>query len=128
MADAQTVFILGEGGGIFELSLPLHEAIADKLARGHLRRVQADGTPYEESARPDGVPTLPESRPNVNAQKVEWIGWAVANGMKPDDAEALTKADLIERFGVNVADPTPEETPEEAAPTEEPAPEEAPQQ
>lgn len=124
MADAQTVFILGEGGGIFELSLPLHEAIADKLARGHLRRVQADGTPYEESARPDGVPTLPDSRPAVNAQKVEWIGWAVTNGMKPDDAEALTKADLIERFGVNVADPIPEE----AAPTEEPAPEEAPQQ
>lgn len=95
-----TVFIQGEGGGVFELSLPLHETITDKLAKGHVRRVQADGSPYVESDRPDGVPGLPESRPAVNAVKAEWVGWAVVQGMTPDDAEALTKTDLIERFGV----------------------------
>jgi hypothetical protein len=111
-----TVFIQGEGGGIFELSLPLHETIVDKLERGHVRRVQADGSPYEESERPDGVPALPDSRPNVNAQKAEWIGWAVVNGLTPDDAEALTKADLIEQFGVGIETPAvePEAAPEEA--------------
>jgi hypothetical protein len=114
-----TVFIQGEGGGIFELSLPLHETIVDKLERGHVRRVQADGSPYEESGRPDGVPALPDSRPAVNAQKAEWIGWAVVNGATPDDAEALTKTDLIEKFGVGAEAPDA---------TTEPAPEAAPEQ
>lgn len=121
-----TVFLLGEGGGIFELSLPLHETIADKLARGHLRRVHADGTPYVEDERPDGVPSLPTSRPALNAPKAEWIGWAVANGETPDDAEASTKADLIERHGQQ-GTPAVEDAPEaptepEAAPTEDAAP------
>jgi hypothetical protein len=102
-----TVFILGEGGGVFELSLPLHETIADKLAKGHVRRVQADGTPYVEGDRPDGVPGLPESRPALSAVKAEWVGWAVVQGMKPDDAEAATKQDLIDRFGVTAAEGTP---------------------
>ncbi|UKA69578.1 hypothetical protein [Arthrobacter sp. FW306-06-A] len=101
-----TVHILGEGGGVFELSLPLHETIADKLAKGHLRRVQPDGTPYVEGDRPEGVPNLPESRPALNAVKAEWVGWAVVQGLKPDEAEGLTKADLVERFGAG------QETPE----------------
>jgi hypothetical protein len=108
-AAPATVHILGEGGGIFELSLPLHETIADKLAKGHVRRVQPDGTPYVEGDRPDGVPSLPESRPAVNAAKAEWVGWAVVNGMTPDDAEALTKQDLIERFTPVVPETPPAE-------------------
>lgn len=120
---AGTVFILGEGGGVFELQLPLHETIADRLAKGHLRRVKPDGSPYVEDERPAGVPSLPESRPNVNAVKAEWVGWAVAQGLTPDDAEALTKADLIERFGQT--DTAAEQTGEPAA---EPAtPETAPE-
>lgn len=96
---ADTIHILGEGGGVFELSLPLHETIAGRLASGHLRRVQADGSPYVEADRPAGVPSLPEARPAINAVKAEWVGWAVVQGLTPDDAEALTKQDLIERFG-----------------------------
>ena len=102
-----TVFILGEGGGVFEMSLPLHETIADKLAKGHLRRVaDRDGTPYVEGDRPDGVPGLPESRPAINAVKAEWVGWAVVQGLTPDEAEGLTKTDLIERFGAGQETPT----------------------
>ena len=100
-----TVHILGEGGGVFEMSLPLHETIADKLAKGYLRRVQPDGTPYVEGDRPDGVPALPESRPAINAVKSEWVGWAVVQGLTPDEAEALTKTDLIERFGAGQETP-----------------------
>jgi hypothetical protein len=107
---APTVFVLGEGGGVYELALPLHEVVVDKLAKGHIRRVQPDGSPYTEEDRPEGVPTLPESRPNVNAQKVEWVGWAVKNGLTPDDAEALTKQDLIERFGA-ASETAPENPP-----------------
>lgn len=121
-----TIHILGEGGGIFELSLPLHETIADRLARGHLRRVHPDGSPYVESERPDGAPGLPTSRPALNAAKAEWIGWAVVNGSTPDDAEAATKQDLIEKFGqiepgngrhAGTADSAPA-TDEAAAPSE----------
>ena len=103
-----TIHILGEGGGVFELSLPLHETIADKLAKGHVRRVQPDGSPYVEGDRPDGVPSLPESRPAINAVKAEWVGWAVVQGLSPDEAEALTKTDLIERFGAG-QEPAPVE-------------------
>lgn len=100
------VHILGEGGGVFKFDLPLHETIAEKLAKGHIRRVQPDGTPYVEGDRPEGVPALPESRPALNAVKAEWVGWAVVQGLKPDEAEALTKADLIERYGAGQeADP-----------------------
>jgi hypothetical protein len=41
------------------------------------------------------VASLPTQRPALNANKPEWVGWAVKNGMSPDDAEALTKTDLI---------------------------------
>lgn len=109
-AEPATVFILGEGGGVFEMSLPLHETIADKLAKGYLRRVQPDGSPYVEGDRPEGVPTLPESRPAVSAVKAAWVGWAVVQGMTPDDAEALTKTDLIERFGAG-QEPAPVDPP-----------------
>lgn len=121
-----TVHILGEGGGIFELSLPLHETIADKLARGHLRRVHADGSPYVEDERPDGVPALPTSRPALNAPKAEWIGWAVANGERPDDAEASTKADLIERHGQQGTAAAEDAPAPEATPEPEPVVDEAP--
>jgi len=108
-AAPATVHILGEGGSVFELALPLHETIAEKLAKGHVRRVQPDGTPYVEGDRPEAVPSLPESRPALNAVKAEWVGWAVVQGLKPDEAEGLTKADLIERFG---AGQEPEGTPD----------------
>jgi hypothetical protein len=122
-AAPTTVHILGEGGTVFELSLPLHETIAEKLAKGHIRRVQPDGTPFVEGDRPEGVPALPESRPALNAVKAEWVGWAVVQGLKPDEAEALTKADLIERFGAGQeagsgTEGTEGTTPEGEAPAE----------
>lgn len=121
--EKATVHILGEGGGVFELSLPLHESVADRLAKGHLRRVHPDGSPYVEGERPEGVPSLPESRPALNAVKAEWVGWAVVQGLKPDEAEALTKADLIERFGNTEA---AEEQPAGESPAEEAGAEETP--
>lgn len=119
-----TVHILGEGGSVFELALPLHETIAEKLAKGHIRRVLPDGTPYVEGDRPEGVPALPESRPALNAVKAEWVGWAVVQGLKPDEAEGLTKADLIERFGAGQETPEgqePDGSPEGNAPEGTPA-------
>ncbi len=92
-----TIFVRGEGGSIFKLGLPLHEAMEDKLRKGQLVRVDQNGEPF--TGKPDGVAALPETCPGVNAAKTDWIGWAVAKGCAPDDAEAFTKADLIEMFG-----------------------------
>ena len=115
------VHILGEGGGVFKFDLPLHEVVADKLAKGHIRRVNPDGTPYVEGDRPEGVPSLPESRPALNALKGEWVGWAVVQGLTPDEAEALTKQDLIDRFGTPAEANGQEGTPAEGTDSTPPA-------
>ena len=98
---APHVFIRGEGGGVYKLDLPLSEPIEDRLAKGYLTRVaNEEGDPYVEGSTSDKVPSLPTERPAINASKAEWVGWAVAQGMTPDDADAATKTDLIEKFGV----------------------------
>lgn len=89
---AETWLIRGEGGTVFALDLPLHEAIEQRLQKGYLTRVNEDGTDYTEGPE--------RSRPAVNAAKIEWVSWAVHKGCKPDDAEALTKTDLIEKYGL----------------------------
>lgn len=37
--------------------------------------------------------------PSKSANKPDWVAFAVSNGMTEDEANAATKADLIERFG-----------------------------
>jgi hypothetical protein len=96
--DADHVFVRGEGGTIFRLALPLHESITDRLTRGHLTRVNEDGTDWTGDAGP-AVPAPPTERPAQAASKAEWVGWAVAQGSRPDDAEAMTKSDLIDKYG-----------------------------
>ncbi|PRB01757.1 hypothetical protein [Microbacterium sp. MYb64] len=89
------IFVRGEGGTVFKLDLPLHETIEQRLHRGYLTRVaNADGGVY--TGEDAGTVT---SRPALTALKPDWVSWAVVQGMTPDDAEALTKTDLIERFG-----------------------------
>lgn len=100
------VFIRGEGGSIFKFDLPLHETITERLAKGYLTRVaNAEGDPYVEKSNAPSVVAPPTERPALNAAKKAWVGWAVVKGMTPDDAEALTKTDLIERFGVEPKQP-----------------------
>jgi hypothetical protein len=98
---SDTIHILSENGEtIFEMDLPLHEAIADRLSKGFLKRVNADGTPFVEKVE--------REQPAPYASKSEWVGWAVHvsqstdSPITPDDAVALTKQDLIELYGVNI--------------------------
>lgn len=97
MAEQETIFVRGEGGSIFELGLPLHETMADKLTSGLIRRVNADGSNYEGSV--DGVPAPSTERPAQSAVKADWVVWAVQRGMKQEDADSATKQDLIDRYG-----------------------------
>lgn len=98
--EVESIFVRGEGGSIFKLDLPLHETIADRLAKGYIVRVQnEDGDPYVPEPEAPVVPEPPKERPALSANKPEWVAWAGVQGMPLDDAEALTKDDLIEKFG-----------------------------
>lgn len=98
MSDADHIYVRGEGGSVFRLALPLHESIADRLTRGHLARVNEDGSTWSGGAEPS-VPSVPTSRPAQSASKDLWVGWAVSQGAVPDDAEGMTKTDLIDKYG-----------------------------
>lgn len=99
MADVETIHLRGEGGMVIAHDLPLHETAAQQLVRGELVRVNPDGSAYEAHGAMDLVKG--EVRvPGANAPKNEWVGYAVSKGMTVSDADALTKTDLIERFGV----------------------------
>ena len=55
-----------------------------------------------EQAEQDTVTTeAPESsgRPAQNDSKSAWVDWAVTQGADRDEAEALTKAELVEFYG-----------------------------
>ena len=41
-----------------------------------------------------------QTTPNNSAMKSEWVGHAVRLGATRDEADALTKAELIETYGV----------------------------
>ncbi|MEV7358201.1 hypothetical protein [Kitasatospora sp. NPDC091276] len=92
---SDTIHVLGEGGVVIAMDVPLPDAIAHRMTTGQLRRVNEDGSPYIAD-----VPSLPSQAPSTGAPKAEWVGWAVANGAEPADAEAMTKSDLIEAHGV----------------------------
>ncbi|MFR0351792.1 hypothetical protein [Streptomyces sediminimaris] len=105
---AETIYIRGEGGGIHAMDLPLPEPIQERLTKGMLRRVNKDGSPYLEplaeptpGTPPDPgkeVPGLPLTEPAKTANKAEWVGWAVVKGATAEEADGMTKADLIEKY------------------------------
>lgn len=94
----ETGFFRGAGGAVLELALPLSENMRNQEIRGELRRVNEDGTPYEAHGAMD-LTAGTFRVPGVNAPKNEWVGYAVSQGMSVDDADGMTKNDLVERFG-----------------------------
>lgn len=94
---AETQYFLGEGGVVWAHDLPLSEPIAEKVTKGYLRRVHSDGSPWTDE---QGKPPATEPRPAVNAPKADWVGYAVrSHGVEPDEADGMTKADLVEKYG-----------------------------
>ncbi len=94
----ETIHVRGEGGMVIAMDLPLPEPIEQRLVKGQIQRVNRDGTPYVGKADPE-VPAPPDRAPAKAAPKAEWVGWAVASGADPEAAEALSKNDLIEKYG-----------------------------
>lgn len=88
----EVIYLVGEGGGRARPhKLPLPDAVAQRVEKGVIRRVNEDGSPW--------VPEEAPTRPADSALKPAWVGWAIHNGADPEDAEAATKHDLIEKYG-----------------------------
>lgn len=110
--EKDSTFLRLESGIVMEYDLPLHETLIDQLRVGRIKEVanldgddlpprkaedglDANGNPLEPKA-----PGLPTTVPAKTAVKLEWVGWAVANGMPLEEAEALNKDQLIDKFGL----------------------------
>jgi hypothetical protein len=105
-----TVF-LRHGGDLNEHDWPLHPDIAEQLAKGMVTQASEPG-PATWFKPPETVPSESEQTgreiyaddrplvPHRGAPKSEWVGYAVkVHGVRPDDADAMTKQDLIDRYG-----------------------------
>jgi len=47
---SETVYMRGQGGAVWEMTLPLQPAMQKQYEAGDLVRVNPDGSPYEEPA------------------------------------------------------------------------------
>jgi hypothetical protein len=65
------------------------------------RTLNVSGTQARALAKRPGwsLPPTAPSAPTSSSLKSEWVDWAVTNGADPDEAEALTKDELVERYG-----------------------------
>ncbi len=136
--DVEQVWMLGEGGSVILMDLPLPFEIARRVAKGQIVRVNEDGSPYEPSdddpalvpeteaerierekadalefsrlkqENPDADPaelavqadsTAEPVKPKPVEAKGVWVHYAQSQGMSHEDADAMTKAQLIEKFG-----------------------------
>jgi hypothetical protein len=60
-----------------------------------------EGDPAQYEAPDEGDPAPDEGeRPSTSAPKAEWVDYAVTKGTDRSEAEASTKAELVERFGI----------------------------
>lgn len=67
----ETIRARGEGGTVFEMDLPLPAGVAQRLERGDIQRVNADGTPYIEPADESLPPSPPAAKTRAKAKTTE---------------------------------------------------------
>lgn len=93
MSNPEIGYFRGSGGIVFDYTLPLTEHQQYQLTRGELVRVNEDGSAYTEAE--------PPKQPALSASKVDWVGYArsVDPDLTVDDADAMTRNDLAEKYG-----------------------------
>lgn len=104
------IWLRGESGALLSASLPLHEAVADRLAKGLLARVNRDGTPWAEdqaAPQPSAAASVPEpgggeddapDPPKRTASQAEWAAYAISQGMDPAEAAGMKRDDLYKEY------------------------------
>jgi len=78
------------------------ETVAKIVAAESEEEAVVETAEPEESvpeAEPDEGDAEEATHPPKSAVKAEWVDWAVLQGADRDEAEAMTKDELIEEFG-----------------------------
>ena len=107
---AESAWYRGEGGGLFQFDLPLPSVYAEQERQGRIARVNADGTLWSAEVEPKPRPKpvdvdgedadLGPVRPSQASPKAQWVDYAqLVSDLSRDEAQALTKAELVDRFG-----------------------------
>lgn len=100
MTDREPGWFRGSGGVIWRMDLPLPEHMAEQVVKGYLTRVNEDGSTFVAPAPEDESSSEVEKPPSANASKGHWVGYAHrVHKVSIDDAEAMTKTDLMEKYG-----------------------------
>ena len=100
------VHLRGENGAVLYFSDgAVPEGVAHRITRGDLTRVNADGTPWDDTAPGTAVEpdpgTLPPDAPplpSVRENRGVWTDFAISQGMDRTEANNFTKAELIEEL------------------------------
>lgn len=101
---AEQMWVRGENGSLQVFDVPLPLGIESRLNTGDLVRVNEDGTPWHEPGEPVVEPPrgdLPPDAPPLpkkTENRAVWTEFAVSQGMDREEAAAMTKAELIDRF------------------------------
>lgn len=94
---AEYGYFRGEGGTVFKMDLPVHETIAERIAKKEIHRVNEDGSPYVETQAEAEAEQA--SAPPSSAPKAAWVEYAVSQGADQAAAESMTKLNLIGEYG-----------------------------
>ena len=100
----------GEGGAVIRFDLPLAEQYAEQVRKGRLVEVPdaADAVSGAPAATPAAAvdPAPPDEpadsadRPGRAHPKADWVAYAIqVSDLTEAEADELTKAELISRFG-----------------------------
>jgi len=102
---AEFAVFRGVGGGLHRFQLPLAPAFAALEAKGLLVR-EDEEPPSAPKPRPKPVDVDGEDadlgpvRPSQASPKAQWVDYAqLVSDLSHDEAQALTKAELVDRFG-----------------------------
>lgn len=80
----------GEGGDLYVYEgAPVPEGQSEEWIEQHL----------DQKMIAEGTSTAAEGAPPKSASKEEWVDFAVEQGVDPEEAEKLSKADLIKQYG-----------------------------
>jgi hypothetical protein len=71
---SETVHVLCDNGSVMLHDLPLPAGIADRVAKGQLRLVNADGTPLADPVPAPAVPDSDEVPTGSMAVVLGWVG------------------------------------------------------
>lgn len=110
---SRSAWFRGEGGSLLEFDLPLTEHYAAQERQGRLIRVNPDGSAWSDApefesdedrkAREDAEDQerpIGPVKPSRADTKAQWVDYAeLSSDLSHDELQAMTKAQLVERFG-----------------------------